>query len=145
MIKELEKLSKEDQDVLLKAPVIVSVLAAFGISEINKWEKADAIKLAHLKTYTAHPLLIPYYTEVDKSFEQDFETLAKQYVPFDDTKRALLQLEVDHVNKVINKLNKNFAHTLHASLLKYAEHVKNAYKGLVMNFIFPYPIPGLSE
>jgi hypothetical protein len=144
MIKELEKLSREEQALLLKAPVIVSILAAAGVGKVNEWEKADAIKLAHLKTYTADRLLIPYYKEVDKSFEQDFEALAKKYVPFDDQKRILLQSEVDHVNKVIDKLDKPFARTLHTSLLKYAEHVKNAYKGLVMNFIFPFPIPGLT-
>lgn len=145
MIKELEKLSKEDQEVLLKAPAIVSVLAAMGAGGINEWEKADAIQLAHLKTYTADPRLIPYYKEVDKSFEQDFETLAKKYVPFDHDKQALLQLEIDHMKKVIAKLNGNFANALQASLLKYGEHVKKAYKGLIVNFIFPVPIPGLSE
>jgi hypothetical protein len=145
MIKELEKLSEVEQELLLKAPAIVSLLAAIGVGEVNEWEKADAIKLAHLKTYTADPLLIPYYKEVDKSFEKDFETLATKYVPFDDTKRALLQSEVDQVNKVIDQLDKPFAATLHKSLLKYADHVKNAYRGLVMNFIFPFSIPGLTK
>jgi hypothetical protein len=145
MIKEFEKLSGWEQELLLKAPVVVSILAASTTGEINEWEKVDAIKLAHLKTFTAQPLLIPYYKEVDKFFKLNFEAMAKKYAPFNDANRVLLQKTVDEINKVISKLSEEFATTLRASLLGYAEHVKKAYKGFIMNFIFPFPLPGLTE
>jgi len=145
MIKEFEKLTARERDILIKAPSIVSLLAASGTGRINEWEKSDAIKLAHLKTYTANPLLIPYFKEVDKVFEKNFEEMAKKYSPFDESERAIMQKEIDDVNNVIAKLDDAFATTLHASLEGYAEHVKKAYKGLVVNFLFPFPIPGLTE
>jgi hypothetical protein len=57
----------------------------------------------------------------------------------------MMQNEIEDVNDVIAKLDDAFAVTLHASLEGYAEHVKKAYKGLVVNFLFPFPIPGLTE
>jgi NADH dehydrogenase/NADH:ubiquinone oxidoreductase subunit G len=145
MIKEFEKLTASEQDVLLKAPAIVSLLAASATGQINEWEKTDAIKLAHLKTYSANPLLIPYYKEAEKVFERNFEAMAKKYAPFDEPKRAMMQDEIEDVNDVIAKLDDAFAIALHTSLAGYAEHVKKAYKGLVVNFLFPFPIPGLTE
>ncbi len=145
MIKEFEKLTRQDQNLLLNGPVLVSVLAASAAGEIPDYEKADAIKLVHLKTYTADPLLIPYYQEVDKHFKENFELMAKKYAPFNAEKRALLQKEVIALNAAIAKLETAFASTLHTSLLGYAEHVKKAYKGLVVNFLFPFPIPDLTE
>ncbi|MBI1767058.1 MAG: hypothetical protein HYR67_01635 [Bacteroidetes bacterium] len=145
MIKEFELLAKGEQELLLKAPAIVSILAASASGTINDWEKADAIKLARLKTFSAHPLLIPYYKEVEKVFEQNFEALIKRYSPFDDSRRMQLRKEVDKIDSILAKVDHEFAVTLHSSLSSYADHVKKAYKGLIVNFIFPYPIAGLTE
>ena len=84
MIKQFEKLTEEEQALLLKAPVLVSVLAACSFNYVNKAQKADAIKLAHFKTFTAAPVLLPYYIEVDKTFREEFDATVQQYFPFDD-------------------------------------------------------------
>ena len=140
MIKEFEILTRNERELLLMAPVIVSIIAASTTGEINEWEKADAIKLAHLKTFSAHPLLIQYYREVEKEFEQNFEYMIKIYSPFNDGARKLLQIKVDKINAVLEKLDPEFAVTLSTSLSGYADHVKKAYKGLIVNFLFPFPI-----
>ena len=57
MIKQFEKLTTEERSLLYKAPVLVSVLVSCSFNEVNKYQEADAIKLAHLKTFTAIPLL----------------------------------------------------------------------------------------
>jgi hypothetical protein len=87
MITQFKKLSNEERELLYKAPVLVSVLASSSFNEVNKYQKADAVKLAHLKTFTATPLLLPYYAEVEKTFKEQFETSVKKYSPFDDAKR----------------------------------------------------------
>ncbi len=143
MKKEFGQLSEMEKELLLRAPAIVSVLAASKARKIYEWEKADAIQLTQLKTFTARSLVIDYYKEVENVFEQNFETVAKKYAPFDDVKMEKLQNEVDTINHVIDKLETEFADELHASLRDFAEHVKNAYKGLVVNFLFP--ISGLTE
>jgi hypothetical protein len=146
MIKEFEKLTNEERDLLYRAPVLVSVLASssFNEMEINKSQKADAIKLAHLKTFTAIPLLIPYYTEVEKCFKAVFEEAIKKYFPFNGEKRNELQKEVESINLILMKLDKEYAKALLKSFDKYAKHVKAATHSVFQDFIFPIPIKGLS-
>ncbi|GHN02578.1 hypothetical protein WSM22_40670 [Cytophagales bacterium WSM2-2] len=144
MTKEIQDLTADEQKILLKAPAIVSLIAATSTGEINEWEKSNAIKLAHLKTYSAHPLLIPYYKKVAMVFEENFEAMAKKYEPFDKTKRVAMLKEIDKIDEVIAKLDDKLAAILRASLSGYAEHVRKAYKGIVIDFLFPFPIPGLT-
>jgi len=145
MIKQFEKLTSDETELLLKAPVLVSVLASTADHEVGALEKADAIKLAHFKTFTADPMLIPYYKEVDKNFIQNFEMTVKKYAPFDAVQREKLKKKINIVNTIIAKLNKEYAKTLHMSLSDYAEHVKKAGRGLLENFIFPLPLSGLNN
>jgi hypothetical protein len=145
MIPEFKKLTQQEQSLLINAPVIVSILAGSTTGEISEWKKADAIKLAHLKTFSAHPLLIQYYKEVEKTFEQNFEYLVRVCSPVDDYSRKLLEIKAEKINEILEKLEPEFATTLRTSLLAYASHVKKAYKGLVFNFLFPFPIFDLTE
>ena len=145
MLPEFKKLTEEDRQLLYKAPALVSVLASCTFNEVNETQKRDAIKLSHLKTFTADPLLIPYYKEVENGFRERFEAIATKYFPFDDQKRAELREEVDKVSEVLAKLdNRFFARTLYKSWQRYADHVKRSTHSVFQDFIFPMPIPGLS-
>jgi hypothetical protein len=86
MINQFSRLTPQEQELLLKAPALVSVLTACSYNEVNKAQKADAVKLSHLKTYTADPLLRDYYKEVEKEFKNQFEAIAGEYYPFDTQK-----------------------------------------------------------
>ena len=145
MIKQFEKLTTEEQNLLFKAPVFVSLLASCSFNEINKFQKADAIKLSHFKTFTAGQLLQPYYAEVEKHFEEQFEAGIRKYFPFNEAKRNDLKTELEKVNLVIAKLDKEYSQELRESLEGYAMHVKKAAHSVFQDFIFPVPIPGLSD
>lgn len=145
MIKQLEILTTEDREFLYKAPALVSVLASCSFKEINRVQKADAIKLSHLKTFTADPLLLSYYAEVERNFKSQFEIIAKEYYPFDENKRNALKGEIVRVNHILGKLEKTYGETLYKSLESYGKHVKKATHTIFQDFIFPVPIPGLTD
>jgi len=145
MKKGFIRLSKNEIGLLLKAPAIVSFLAAIGTGEISQWRKAEEIKLAHLRTFKVRPLLVPYYKEAERVFERNFELIAKRCIPFDELSRGRVQREVDALNDVIEKLDKELAYDLRTSLVDYTAHVKKTYKGLVVNFAIALPLPGLTE
>ena len=145
MIRQFEKLTNDERELLVKAPVLVSVLASCSLNKVNKAQKADAIKLAHLKTFTANPLLLSYYAAAEKTFKDEFEATIKKYFPFDDAKRKDLKVELERVNLVIGKLDKKYADMLRNSLDGYARHVKKAAHSVFQDFIFPLPIPGLTD
>jgi hypothetical protein len=145
MVREFDKLFEEERKLLYEAPVLVSLLASCSFGEVNKDQKADAIKLSHIKTFSSAPLLLPYYLEVEKKFKEEFEKGVKKYFPFDQTRRNEIRKEIDKVNRIIGKLDRDFGLALHSSLDGYAKHVSRAAHSVFQDFIFPMPIPGLTD
>jgi hypothetical protein len=145
MIKQFNNLSEEEARILLKAPALISVNAACSLNAVDPTQKADAIRLSHLKTFTAHPMLIPYYTEVEKHFKDDFEAAVQLYHPFNREKMDKLRRDIDQIKKVVQKLEPEYARLLLKSFEKYERHVRRAAHNFVQDFIFPIPIPGLSD
>ena len=146
MMKKFKNLNDNEIELLLNAPALFSVFAASNDHEITSAQKSDAIKLAHLKSFSSDDLsLLSYYSEVEKKFKTNFESIVKKYAPFDDKKREELEIEIEKVNLVISKLDTDFANALHRSLCNYAEHVKKSDKSVLENFIFPIPINGISR
>ncbi|MGY4539862.1 hypothetical protein [Mucilaginibacter gilvus] len=144
MKNQFEKLNKQERLLLFSAPALVSVLAASEGNKISKPDKADAIYLAHLKTFTAAFLLLPYYDEVYKNFKLNFNNIVDKYSPLNNLSREKLREEINTANIVIDKLDKTFALALHKSLQDYEQHVKHADMGLV-DFIIPVPVPGITD
>jgi len=145
MIKQFENLLPTEAHDLLKAPALISVRAACSSKGVNAAQKADAVKLAHLKTFTAHPALIPFYREVEHNFKDEFEAAAKEYMPFDDEQMDRLKQKIEQIKFIINKLDPEYAKLLLNSFEKYERHVRRAAHSVVEDFIFPIPIPGLSD
>ncbi len=145
MINQFKNLSEEEKALLLKAPVLVSVLASSSFGELNQTQKKDAIKLAHLKTFTADPLLLPYYHEVEKGFTSEFEEAVIKYFPFDDSKRYALKKEIDRVQQILAKLDPAYAKKLNKSLHGYADHVKRSTHSVFQDFLIPLHIQGWND
>lgn len=143
MIKQFVNLKDKEKELLFKAPALISVYESSSLNEINSTRKADAIKLAHLRTFAATPLLIPFYMEVEKNFTMHFEEIAKQYAPLDEEKRNELKKEIESIEPVLDKLDKEYARTLRLSFEKFARHVQHADRSILEYFIFPLPMPGL--
>lgn len=145
MIPQFEKLSLREQELLIKAPVLLSVLASCSERGINQKQKADAIKLAHIKTFTAVPELQPYFKEVERNFKENFEEAAEQYYPFDEENRRLLKMEIKKIQEIIARLNPAYAAALNKSLERYVIHVKRATYSVFRDFIFPLAMPDLKD
>jgi hypothetical protein len=138
MINQFSKLSADEQRLLCKAPVLVSVLASC-FSGINKCQTADAIRQAHLKTFRAIPLLWPYYAEVENLFKGLFESASKQYFPFTACMRTAINKELERAKFAIGKLDSSYAQALYQSLEKYANHVKMAGHAAYLSLICLFP------
>jgi hypothetical protein len=145
MIAQLEKLSPQEQEMLIKAPVLFSVLASCSEHGINKAQKSDAIKLAHIKTFTAVPELQPFFKEAEKNFKEHFEQVAALYYPYDKAQRDLLKLEIKKIQDIISKLNPSYGTALTKSLERYVIHVKRATYSIFQDFIFPLAMLDLKD
>jgi len=138
MSTEIEQLSESDREILLRAPSLVAISAAISDDgEVSKQEKAESIKLAHLRTYTAHPMLQNYYQEVDKVFAKYFEeTLAILPEDWKD-KENYIEEKLADLADVLPKLNEVYAKNLVISLKSFARHVFKTNSSFLKYFILP--------
>src|SRR5690242_482918 len=105
MLTELKNLTPAEIETLIKAPVYVAILAAISDdATVDKYEKADAIKLAHLRTFTSPPVLQDYYKEVDYTFSRTFEEVMATMPRGVDKQTAWLKAELQKLNLILEKL-----------------------------------------
>lgn len=145
MIPQFENLTAAERDLLFQAPALLSFWEACAQNYMNPVQKEDAIKLAHLKTFTAVPLLLPYYAEVEKRFTNQWEALEQEYLPLDEYRRSKFIQQKQMVEKVIEKLDARYAQVLKSSLHRFAKHVKRANHSVFQDFLFAFAIDGLNE
>ena len=133
-----EQLSEQERDILLKLPAVVSIFAAISNDgEVSSKEKAQSIKLSHLRTYTSSPLLHDYYKEVDKVFEQKFESILADLPPDTKDKEVYLENEITSLNKVLPKLDSRYAKELVDSLKTFSKHVFKSDSNFLKYFVLP--------
>ena len=145
MIKQFQDLSWKERELLYQAPALLSVLVSCSENEVNETHKNAAIKLAHLRTFTADGILLPYYHQVEKTFKTAFEDAITTYAPFDATKRDELKKEISKVNDVIGKLEPAYGQALRKSLEGYAMHVKRSDSNVFSGVIFPLSWAGMNN
>ena len=140
-----KKLSIRDNEALLKYPVYLSMLAADSEDKLDEDEKKAALKLAHIKTFTSDKLLVEFYKLAVADFEKNIDQLNKDLPKETDSREAAIHRELVILDKISLKLGKNHAAILRQSLKAFKAHVSNAHSNLLVNFIIPVAIPGLTE
>ena len=140
-----EELEGQEKDLLLKAPAIVSLLAASLDHNITKAEIDDAIELAHLRTFTSSKLLQPYYQAVEKNFKSTLTALMSRYLPMNAYSEEYFQEQINQINQLLGTIDPIFARALKESLNSYARHVNNSDKNFVEYFLVPINTPGILD
>ena len=144
-MKSFKKLSAKDKKALLTFPAYISMLAAHKDDKLDEFEKEAAIKLSHTATFACDPILSDFYMEVDKVFEKNIAQLDKD-LPKDKSRReATIKNEILKLEKIVRKLGKAYALTMHQSMKLFKEHVSKAHHNVLIDFIFPLSIPGINE
>lgn len=132
----IERLSEREKNILYTAPAVVSVMASLNEDgTIDEKSREDAIRLAHLRTFTATPSLTDYYQEAEKTFVTSFNRLSQQLPEDPEDKKTILKQELIQLSVVISNLNKGFIDTLLKSLKSYSIHVMRAKSTLLEYFL----------
>ena len=92
-MKQFSTLTKEEREALLKFPAYITLLAANSDGLLDKAEKKEALKLEHIKTFSADPLLKEFYQEADKVFKNNLETLAENLPEGRKSREAVINYE----------------------------------------------------
>ena len=140
-----KNLSKKENDILLKFPAYISLLAANGDGIMDETEKQVAMKISHTKTFTCDPFLENYYREADKVFAQNIESIDRDLPKEINHREAELKKSLYAIERIALKLGKDYSFAMNLSMRSFTEHFSKAHHNIFVDFIFPLPIPGISE
>ncbi len=141
---EFKNISENEQQELLKFPVYVSLLAALSDSKLDATEKKSAIIFSHIKTYSCDPLLISFYDAADKVFTKNMLQIDKDLPAENEERIATIKKTLLKLEKIVEKMGDEYAKVMHKSMRSFKEHISKAHHNVLMDFIFPMPIKGLT-
>lgn len=144
-MKTFASLSNEDRARLLSFPACISLLAANNDDQLDEEEKQAAIRFAHVKTYSSDPALKDFYREADAVFEKNITALDLHLPKETDARAMALKKELQQLNTIVDKLGKEDAEALRASMKSFKDHVSKAHRNVLEYFIFPMTTDEMGE
>lgn len=127
MIKDFERLTEGEVELMLKAPVLVCILIAGADGTIDRKEIKEAIAQTRKKNITA---LSGYLAEVSQDFEDKLKVLIQSY-PYESTQRNPIIIdELHQLNALWGKIDKGFAVQFYQMLKDLAVKIAGSSGGL---------------
>lgn len=131
MVEEFKTLRDDEIEILLDAPVLVSVLIAGADDKIDKTEISQAVEIANSKQARAREQLIEYYREVGVSFEEKFKKYVEELPDSSTARTDIITKELSKLNHILPKIDPTFAIKLYASLKDMGKKVAEASGGVL--------------
>lgn len=131
MVSPFKNLTPEEYSLVLKTPVLVTILVAAADNNIEKKEKDWAEKLAQYRRFSSHPVLHDYYHEVSRDFRKTLDEVIAGIPSEHFQRNQFLSNELGKLNRIFPKLEKKFAGKLYESLLTFAKKVAEASGGFL--------------
>lgn len=129
MLKELEKLSASEIELMMKAPLLVCILIAGADSEIDKNEIKGAIGLA--KKGKVIGSLAEYYKEVAEDFEDKLKVLLRALPKESSSRNQFVVEELSQLNLILPKMKKSVATDFYKSLRYIAKKIAETSGGVL--------------
>lgn len=126
----MQNLSQEEQDVLLEALPIVTVLVASADGKIDESETAWAEKLTHIRSYANETDLNDFYQKVETNFMEKVNWYISQLPESTEAGVQLMSDKLAALNDILPKLPQDIAAKFYLSLKSFARHIARADGGL---------------
>jgi hypothetical protein len=143
-MKPFKELTESENKALLKFPAFISLLATNSDNKLDAVEKQSAIRFSHIKTYSCDPSLTKFYEEADKVFANNITQLNKDLPIEKAVREAALKKELMKLETIVLKLGEEYITVMHRSMKSFKDHVSQAHHSVLVDFIFPIPIKGLT-
>ncbi|MDH5476209.1 MAG: hypothetical protein OEX22_10995 [Cyclobacteriaceae bacterium] len=131
MIPEFEKLTEEETELLLKTPILVSILIAGADNEIDKSEIKKAVSISKEKKKRARASLLDFYNEVAEHFEDKLLIMIHSFPPEAQNRNPIIIDELERLNDILPKLDRQFAIEFYESVKEIAKKIAEASGGVL--------------
>jgi len=130
-VKEFENLREDEIQVMLNAPVYVSILIAGADGKIDKNERKEAIEVARSKQSRAREQLVEFYKMVGESFEERFNKFIDGLPEDVKDRNKDIEQELRKLNFILPKIDRPFAIKFYASLKDLAKKIAESSGGIL--------------
>ena len=131
MISDFEKLNEEEIELMLKSPLLISILIAGADDEIDNSEVKKAVEISKYKQVRARKSLLDFYQEVGENFEDKLKILIQQYPISTKQRNVKIIDELEKLNEILPKLEKQFANEFYKSVKGIAKNIAEASGGIL--------------
>lgn len=138
-------LTSREQELLIRFPVYLSLMAAREDHKLDNKERKTVIKLTHIKKFACDPRLADYYAAVDKDFESSVTEISADLPKAEPQRELAIKRELNHLRLILRKLDEDYAASLYSSLRSYTSQVHRAHRHILEYFLFPLPINGMTD
>jgi hypothetical protein len=136
--KAFQGITEDELNHLLDAPVWLSLLAALANDGvIEPAEKAEAIKLAHLRSFTSPKSLREFYEQVDARFEKRFDAFVARLPEGKEDREVYIEAQIKVMHAILPKLDEDIASSLEESLESFYKRIFNSEKSFFQYFALP--------
>ncbi len=136
--KSFQHLSKEDLNQLLDLPVWLALYAAYHCDgKLSPVERAEAIRLTHLRSNSGPKSAREIYRLVHNRFAHRFDRLASR-LPYEvDDKLLYIRVQLKAGNSILKKLDHDVENSIRESLLSFYRNIFHADKSFFQYFTLP--------
>jgi len=131
MEQSFEQLPVTEQQTLLDAIPLITILVAGADDEIDTQERAWAQKLTDIRSYSNAEVLRSYYEKVEQQFEERIDHFLNEVSDNTEQRMQEVSAHLSKTNAILSKLNPSYGSTLYQSWLSFAKHIAKASGGIL--------------
>ena len=126
-----EQLSKEDQDKLIEAIPLITILIAGAEGKINTQETSWATKLTEIRSYAHYHKLHTFYQHVGLHFQEKLDKLIASLPDDPGIRTRILSDNLAELNDVLRRLPVEDGAMMYKSFTSFAKHVAKSSGGFL--------------
>lgn len=129
MFEYIHNLSESEKNLVLNAPLYVTILVAGADGEISHEEKKKAIEIIHIKSFAEGYEMREIYKNLEYDVAHELRTLIAALPEATTERNQYLSDLLAGLNQIFPKLDKNFAVKYYKSLREFAHYIAHAEGG----------------
>ena len=130
MLYHISKLHRDEQELVKKAPLLVSVLVASSDGDVDAREIDKVVKLIHTRSFSDTSDIRHLYREIDHDVEASLNVILKGLLTDMAEREKRLSEELSGLNRIIEKLEPTIAKDYYNSLRNFALRVAQTSGGI---------------
>ncbi len=130
-MKIFEKLPKEDLQLLIDAPILITILIGSADGHLDEDEMAWGSKLAHIKETTEERILQDYYHLASENFENRLKDILSSFGTDAKARNEAISTKLSKLNEIYTHIDMNFVAELNKSLRSFAQSIAEVSGGFL--------------